>query len=123
MKLDHVSLHVVDIEVAVDFYSSVFDLKEIEPTVNVPGVRWLEFANGTALHLIPNAPHDKAASWGDLFAMICLDFDAVVEGLRKKAIAFGTPQEPANNKIISRQNGSRAIFLLDPDNNLVEING
>lgn len=120
MKLDHVSLHILNMQAAVEFYTDAFELKEVPPKVKLD-VRWFEFSNGTTLHLIPAAPNDRPKDWGDHFAMSSPDLDAAMQRLRDKKIPFGTRFDPTDGNLHTRPDGVRQLFLIDPDNNLVEM--
>ena len=119
--LDHISLHVIQIEVAVDFYKQLFKLAEVPPKVARPGVRWLQLANGPTIHLIPGATEDSEKSFGDHFALATSDFDALLDRLRELNVPFGT-SAGMNGEYQTRPDGFRQVYFRDPDNNLVEVN-
>ncbi len=50
VSIDHVALHVADLDVSVAFYSGVFGLEEI-PAASA-GRRWLSLGKGVAVHLL-----------------------------------------------------------------------
>src|SRR6185295_3636761 len=50
ITIDHVALHVSDLDASVAFYSGLFGLQEIPAAAK--GRRWLSLGKGVALHLL-----------------------------------------------------------------------
>ena len=50
VAIDHVALHVADLNASVEFYSGVFGLQEIPSAAK--GRRWFSLGKGVALHLL-----------------------------------------------------------------------
>ena len=121
--LDHVALHVIDVEGCVAFYRDTLGLPEIPARVARQGVRWFQLAGGATLHLIPGAPDKIALSPSNHFALATADFDAVISTLQQNGVAFGGgTATPTDGKVTTRPDNVRQVYLMDPDNNLVEIN-
>lgn len=118
-QLNHVALHVADLDASVRFYRDVLGLAELpRPAFDFPGA-W--FAIGPAdagqeLHLIARSPKEGGAysvprerHW----AMRVEDMDAAAETLRRHGVAFQPPKP--------RPDGALQVFLRDPDGHVVEL--
>ena len=122
-QLNHVALHVQDVERSVAFYRDVLQLPQIDrPAFNFPGA-WFQLGDATGedrqeLHLIGrNQPKhgDDAFSVPRErhFAMKVDDIDAAAAHLREHGIEFTGPNP--------RPDGAKQIFLRDPDEHVIEL--
>ncbi|MGH7214289.1 MAG: VOC family protein [Tepidisphaeraceae bacterium] len=119
-QLNHVALHVSDLDAAVRFYTDVLGLGPLpRPAFDFPGA-WFRIAPAAAgspaqeLHLIGRKPENNHPPRERHFAMLIED-DAlqVADELRGKGVNFTGPQR--------RPDGALQIFLRDPDGHLIEL--
>ena len=113
-QLNHVALHVSDVERSTHFYTSILQLQPIpRPTFDFPGA-WFQLGDDQELHLIgridePIIPGNR----NNHFALLVDDIDSWESHLR------GTGVEFLPRKI--RPDGAYQIFLPDPDGHYVEL--
>ena len=110
-QLDHVAIHVADIEVSRNFYVDILQLKELpRPDFDFPGA-W--FAIGShELHLIGNREKETSSHHrGTHFALRVGDIEQVVEMLDSSDTEYIRK---------SRPDGARQVFVQDPDGHWVE---
>ena len=129
LMLHHVSIVVTDLARSLAFYRDLFDLEQIErPPFPVPGA-W--FACGSLqIHLIVNPagtfrhnPRVDTADWH--FAFRTDDFEAAVSRLIAKGFREnGNEDDPKRLHVVRKSvAGFPQLYLLDPDRNIIEING
>ena len=109
----HTAILVTDLERAEYFYSQVLGLNKIERPLKYPGV-WYQIGN-YQLHLIvaPIVPTDnQQEKWGQNphIAFAVVDLQVVKDELTAKNYPF---QASAS--------GRHAIFMQDPDRNIIEL--
>ena len=110
-QLDHVAIHVADVEVSRSFYVDVLQLRELpRPDFDFPGA-W--FAIGShELHLIGDRSKDvNSHHRGTHFAVRITDVAPVAERLESHDVEF-IPK--------ARPDGARQIFVQDPDGHYME---
>lgn len=111
LGLDHVALHVADVEKSRDFYIKTMQLSELpRPNFDFPGV-W--FALGPhELHLIGNREEDVSSHHrGTHFATRVADIEPCAERLDACGIKYIRKHRP---------DGAKQIFFQDPDGHYVE---
>lgn len=129
MMLHHVSIVATDLARSVAFYRSVFGLEQIErPPFSTDGA-W--FACGALqVHIIinPAGTFRRAATIDTAdghFAFRTDDFEGCIRGLIAKGFREDGPDgDPWRLRL--RRNGPAGFpqaYLLDPDRNIIEING
>jgi catechol 2,3-dioxygenase-like lactoylglutathione lyase family enzyme len=129
MMLHHVSIVVTDIDRSVAFYRDVFGLEQIaRPPFSTVGA-W--FACGALqVHLIvnPTGTFRRGTTIDTAdghFAFRTNDFEGCIRGLIAKGFREDAPEgDPRRLRL--RRNGPAGFpqaYLLDPDRNIVEING
>jgi len=113
-QLNHVALHVADVERSSAFYRDVLQLEPIpRPAFDFPGA-WFRLGEDQELHLIGGRQHlTDSQSRGNHFALLVDDIDA----WHKHLTTTGTRFNP--RKI--RPDGAYQIFVLDPDDHFVEL--
>ena len=126
--LDHVSLAVRDLERSIAYYRDVLGLHRITRPAFKSSGAWM--ASGTLeIHLTinPNG-HLRPApqiDTGDIhFAARVSDFAAMVKHLESKGFSQDLP-DGNPKRLVFRLNGPAPysqLYLLDPDNHLIEIN-
>ncbi|MDB5523763.1 MAG: gloA5 [Rhizobium sp.] len=129
LRLHHVSIIVRDLDISLPFYREVFGLEPIvRPPFPFPGA-WL--GCGTQqIHLIVHADGSFRTSnkidRSDLhFAFRTDDFEAIVAKLQSMGFNADAAEGDPKKIYVNRQPtaGFPQIFLLDPDRNIIEING
>ena len=114
LELNHVAIHVKDIEATCRFYADVLQLPRLpRPAFTFPGA-WLQLGAGQELHIIgernePVTAHNR----GNHFALRVDDLDAWERRLDKLGIEH-LPRK-------TRPDGILQLFLRDPDGHVVEL--
>lgn len=128
LTLHHVSLIVTDLERSAKFYRELFDLEPMaRPPFEVEGM-WL--ACGTLqVHLVVH----PAGSFrtGDIdnddwhFAFNTEDFEGVVARLEAHGFREDAGESDPKRLLIKRSGlaGFPQLYLIDPDRNVIEVNG
>lgn len=113
-QLDHVAIHVADLDESRRFYSSVLSLDEMpRPDFDFPGA-WFRLGQSQELHLIGGREADVSSQRrGTHFALLIEDITAWEAHLRSQGAEFQAPK--------SRPDGAVQIFLTDPDGYWVEL--
>ena len=122
-QLNHVALHVADVEASIRFYRDVLGLEELpRPAFNFPGA-WLRIGPGNSaqngvqeLHLIQRAPketEDYSFPRERHYAMRVVEIEAAAARLREHNVQFEGPH--------TRPDGAKQIFFRDPDQHRVEL--
>ena len=116
--IDHVAIHVANLERSSAFYRDVFGMEPIrDPT---PTVRWLR-AGSRDLHLIAGRATQVSSPNQVHLALRSADLTATIQLLDARKIAWsgydGTPR-----KIDKRFDGVSQIYLQDPDGYWIEVN-
>ena len=114
VELNHVALHVADVEASVRFYRDVLGLPESpRPAFNFPGA-WFRFGATQELHLIGGREEAvNGGSRGTHFALRVASVEAVRAFLAAKGI------EPARDPKL-RPDGALQMFITDPDGHFIE---
>ena len=112
--LDHVALHVTDVDRSVAFYGEALGWEQIpRPAFTFPGA-WFAIGSAYQLHLIGGKELPDPLPVFGHFAVRCADLDALAERLRSAGLEFRGPNP--------RPDGWRQVFLRDPDGHLIEFN-
>lgn len=113
-ELNHVAVHVADVDKSRKFYSEVLQLKTIpRPAFTFPG-EWFRLGKTQELHLIGDRTKDVVShNRGTHFALLVDDIDAWEKHLK----ATGYPAFPRQR----RPDGAWQIFLIDPDGHYIEL--
>jgi glyoxylase I family protein len=130
LKLHHVSLMVTDAERSATFYRDVLGLRRLErPAFKSAGV-WLS-TETLQVHLVQYKPGEpppakRVAAPDDLhFGMNTADFEGFVSHLQGIGYSEDVPTEDPRRILIRRAGpaGFPQVYLLDPDCNIIEVNG
>ena len=113
-QLDHVALHVADLERSIQFYTEVLKLAIIpRPNFNFPGA-WLRLGRDQELHLIGNRQETvHSHNRGNHYALMVEDIDAWERYFQENKIAY-IPRR-------TRPDGAFQIYLIDPDGHYIEL--
>jgi catechol 2,3-dioxygenase-like lactoylglutathione lyase family enzyme len=121
-RLDHLAVHVSDMDRAVHFYTTILGLVEVANPMGAGFVTWLALDERVTLHLVPGggAPPPSRTIQTHM-ALAVGDFDETIARLTDAGATFGElPRRPG--KISTRPDGVRQAFVRDPDGYWIEIN-
>ena len=113
-ELDHVAIHVKDVEASCVFYRTVLDLEPLpRPAFTFPGA-WFRLGTIQELHIIgdrgePVFSHNR----GNHYALRVDDLDAWERHFQKLGVAY-------HNRRM-RPDGAWQLFIADPDGHFVEL--
>jgi catechol 2,3-dioxygenase-like lactoylglutathione lyase family enzyme len=112
-QLNHVALHVADLEKSVAFYRDVLHLEPIpRPAFSFPGA-WFRLGVDQDLHLIGGRDREVIShNRGNHFALLVDDFDAWENYLVEKQVKFAPRR--------LRPDGALQLYVIDPDGYYVE---
>lgn len=114
MQLNHVAIHVTDVDRSERFYRGVLRLEAMpRPNFSFPGA-WFRLGVDQELHLIGDAkyPHVEQHR-GNHFALLIDDVEAWHSHLQIANVEFQAPRQ--------RPDGATQIFLADPDGHFIEL--
>ncbi len=115
-QLNHVAIHVADVDASTAFYETVLKLEAIpRPNFSFPGA-WYRLGIDQELHLIGERPNDEpviSASRSNHYALMVDDMDAWEAHLR----ALGQDYLPRR----TRPDGAFQIYVADPDGHYIEL--
>jgi len=116
LRIDHVSVVVVDVAGALAFYEGILGLAvdHGRPDLGYPGA-WLD-VGGQQIHLlqVPNVdPVEGRPAHGGRDRHVALRVGDL-EGLKERLEAAGVPYTPSRS-------GRAALFCRDPDGNAIEL--
>lgn len=114
-ELDHVALHVADVELSCRFYREVLLLKQLQrPAFDFPGA-WFRVGQRHELHLIGD--RDQSVHGGYRGTHVALAVDDL-DAWERHLDAVGA--ERLERKV--RPDGLLQTFLVDPDGHWIELN-
>ena len=120
VAVDHVALHVADLDASAAFYSGVFGLQEIPAAAK--GRRWFSLGRGVALHLLGERSAPVADDRSVHIALTSDNLEPILQRLRERRIAWSDFAGYPGAVSAGRSDGVRQIFLRDPDGYWVEVN-
>jgi len=120
VTIDHVALHVADLDASVAFYSGVFGLQEIPAAAK--GRRWLSLGKGVALHLLGGRSAPVVDDRSVHVALTSDDLEPILQRLKDRGIAWSDFAGTQATVSTGRSDGVRQIFLRDPDGYWIEVN-
>jgi lactoylglutathione lyase len=114
-QLNHVALHVEDVERSCEFYRDVLQLPEIpRPAFDFPGAWFGIGSEGQQLHLIGEREKPvHSHSRGTHFALRINSSEEVLKDLRQHGVNFLGPRP--------RPDGATQVFVQDPDGHWIEL--
>lgn len=113
-ELNHVAIHVTDVERSCEFYRNVLKLESIQrPAFTFPGA-WFRLGGGQELHIIGERRDPvHSQNRGNHFALRVDDLGSWERHLENLKIEYG-PAKP-------RPDGAMQLFLRDPDGHTIEL--
>jgi catechol 2,3-dioxygenase-like lactoylglutathione lyase family enzyme len=112
-QLNHVAVHVRDVDASVAFYRDVLGLTLMpRPAFDFPGA-WFRIGVDQELHLIGREPSSDSIPRERHTALMVDDMPAWERHLRQRGIAIRGPKP--------RPDGALQIFLQDPDGHVIEL--
>ncbi|MBW8883429.1 MAG: VOC family protein [Planctomycetia bacterium] len=114
LQLNHVALHVADLDQSVAFYRDVLRLEPIpRPAFSFPGA-WFRLGVDQDLHLIGGRDREVVShNRGNHFALLVDDFDAWEKYLTENNVKFAPRR--------MRPDGALQLYVIDPDGYYVEL--
>jgi len=113
-ELNHVAIHVQDVDRSAAFYQTVLQLQSIaRPAFSFPGA-WFRLGTAQELHLIGERGDPVSSdNRGNHFALRVDDLAAWAEHLAGLHIDHAPPKR--------RPDGATQLFLRDPDGHVIEL--
>ena len=121
-EFDHVALSVADAETSAVFYETLFGLTRITDRDPIEGVRWLSMAGGGELHLLAMVKEPVQVNQAVHLAVRTPDFDALMALIQEMNVEYTTWLETEPG-VTERDDGTRQIYLKDPDGYWIEVIG
>lgn len=119
--LDHLALHIRDLERSAHFYGVILGLEELPCPLVKRKIRWFSLGDTLSLHLIQEGDAPVMPKKEMHIALQTNDFDGFLKRLDEHGVTYtdwpGTP-----GAIHTREDGLRQIFFKDPDGYWLEIN-
>jgi lactoylglutathione lyase len=114
LELNHVALHVADVQKSIYFYGEVLGLEMLpRPTFSFDGA-WFRLGQVQELHLIEGRTEKaNSHSRGNHFALAVSSIAEIARILEQKNAVFAPPKQ--------RPDGVWQIFVQDPDGYYIEI--
>ena len=114
LQLNHIALHVADLERSVAFYRDVLMLEAIpRPAFSFPGA-WFRLGVDQELHLIAGRDVEtQSHNRGNHWALMVDDMDAWEADFQRRGITY-LPRR-------IRPDGALQIYLVDPDGHYIEL--
>jgi catechol 2,3-dioxygenase-like lactoylglutathione lyase family enzyme len=114
LQLNHVAIHVTDVDRSVAFYRDVLQLEPLpRPAFKFPGA-WFRLGDDQELHLIGDTQYPAVDQHrGNHYALLIDD----VAGWERHLAAVGASHLPRR----IRPDGAYQIFLTDPDGHYIEL--
>lgn len=121
IKVNHIAVHVSELEASKKFYENIVGLKEIEEPFKDGLHAWYDIGSGAALHIIeaPNTPTEISKVNHLCFSME--DMDSFIQTLEDTNYPFES-WVGEKGKVTIRVDGIRQIYIQDPDGMWLEIN-
>ncbi|MBY5952748.1 VOC family protein [Algoriphagus marincola] len=121
IKVNHIAVHVSDLEKSMAFYQSILDLQEIDEPFKDGLHAWYDIGGGAALHLIEADRVPTEISKTNHLCFSMSDMDSFIQ--RLKAADYPFEDWPGKKgQITTRPDGVKQIYIQDPDGYWLEIN-
>jgi len=121
-SFDHVALSVSDVEASAVFYESLLGMERITDRTPIDGVRWLSMQGGGELHLLAIVDGAVQTNQAVHMAIRTPDFDELMARIRAMGVEYTTWLGNGPG-ITARDDGTRQVYLRDPDGYWIELIG
>jgi lactoylglutathione lyase len=121
LKLNHIAISVKDVDISATFYKEVLGLEEITNKTKVDGIRWFSLGDGKELHLVSTVKEPFVLNKAIHIAFTTFNFESVIHKLENLKINFNS-WNGEQNKITTRADGVKQIYIPDPNGYWIEIN-
>jgi catechol 2,3-dioxygenase-like lactoylglutathione lyase family enzyme len=122
LSFDHVALSVADAERSAVFYERLFGLRRITDREPIEGVRWLSMAGGGELHLLAVVDGTVEVNQAVHLAVRTPDLDRLLRLIEAMGVEY-TTWLGTGPGVTERDDGTRQLYLKDPDGYWVEVIG
>jgi catechol 2,3-dioxygenase-like lactoylglutathione lyase family enzyme len=114
LQLDHVAIHVTDVEKSCEFYENVLKLEPIpRPAFSFPGA-WFQLGERQELHLIGGREDEvRSHHRGTHYALMVDDIDQWEKHFQDTGFEY-VPRK-------TRPDGAYQIYVADPDGYYIEL--
>lgn len=119
---DHIALSVSDEAASARFYEDLFGMTNITDREPIDGVRWLSMPGGGELHLLAVVQGEVTTNQVVHLAIKTVNFDALMAKIVAMNVEYTTwlGEGPG---VTERDDGTRQIYLKDPDGYWIEVIG
>ena len=121
LALNHIAVHVVNLEKSTAFYENVLQLQKIPEPFHDGLHTWFTLGTAGQLHLIQGAEKATAHNKNEHLCFSVKSIDDFIANLAKHKIEYtnwpGTAKAPT-----VRVDGVKQIYFQDPDGHWIEIN-
>lgn len=121
IKVNHIAVHVSELDESMTFYTEIIGLTEIEEPFKDGLHAWYDIGGGGALHLIEAVDIPKERSKVNHLCFSMKDMDAFIATLESTDYPFES-WTGEKSKVTVRVDGIRQIYIQDPDGYWLEIN-
>jgi len=120
MQLDHITVHVADMQRSAHFYETILGLDPIPEPFHDGLHLWYRIGPTLSIHVVGGATGNPTRSIQHHFAFRVPSLDPIMQRLDQHHIPCRNLQGDARVNI--RPDGLRQIYLQDPDGYWIEIN-
>lgn len=118
---DHQAIVVSNLDSSATFYQEVLGLKEIKNQTGKSTRRWFSLGGNHELHLLADEMEGVNVNKSIHMAVTVSNFDKFVENLQARNITF-TDWPGEVNKVTTRPDGIKQVYVKDPDGYSIEVN-
>lgn len=118
---NHIALSVYDLQKSADFYRDIIGLDSIPEPFKIGKHAWFKIGPGLSLHLVNDASEIKEHSQNTHTCFSVPSLEGFIAKLNKHGVRYyNAGGEP--DKVNSRPDGVRQLYIKDPDGYWIEIN-
>ncbi|PZX50091.1 catechol 2,3-dioxygenase-like lactoylglutathione lyase family enzyme [Algoriphagus ratkowskyi] len=121
IKVNHIAVHVSNLNSSKEFYQKIVGLEEIEEPFKDNLHAWYDIGGGAALHIIEAANVPTQISKVNHLCFSMKDMDSFIKTLENTDYPYES-WVGEKGKITVRVDGIRQIYIQDPDGMWLEIN-